>query len=154
MKNIYKPQQTALPNNKRRKLSQLFAGTAVALFSILVIDTIIGQGGPGFLSMDTQQKGPILGGSPIILFFASFGLGYKERSKLTSILLIIGGVMIVTFWLIVPSMGWFLYFYIVLRSVYDLQIVLGCIIMGLGALRVFRERRLGEYSRGISEENV
>jgi hypothetical protein len=49
--------------------------------------------------------------------------------------------MIITFWLVEPSMGWFLYFYIVLRSIYDLQIVLGAIITGLGALRVFQETR-------------
>jgi hypothetical protein len=152
MKSAFKPQQLASPHKRRRILSQLLAASALALFSILVIDTIIGQGGRGFLSMDTQQKGPIFGSTPIFLFFASFGLGYKERSKLTSILLIVGGVMIVTFWLVVPSMGWFLYFYLVLRSVYDLQIVLGCIVMGLGVLRVFQERKLGEYSRGVQNK--
>lgn len=152
MKSAYKPQQLASPNKRRRVLSQLLAAAALALFSILVIDTIIGQGGRGFLSMDTQQKGPIFGSTPIFLFFASFGLGYKERSKLTSILLIIGGTMIVTFWLVVPSMGWFLYFYLVLRSLYDLQIVLGCIVMGLGVLRVFQERKLGEYGREVQNK--
>jgi hypothetical protein len=138
MKNIYKPQQASSSYNRRRKLSQLLAGTAVALFSILVIDTITAQGGLGFLSMDTQHKGPIFGVLPILLFFASFGIGFKVRTRLTSTLLIVGGAMIVAFWLIVPSMGWFLYFYIVLRSVYDLQIVLGSIITGLGVLRVFQ----------------
>jgi len=147
MKSAYKPQQFASPNKRRRILSQLLAAIALALFSILLIDTIVGQGGRGFLSMDTQQKGPIFGLTPIILFLASFGIGYKERSKLTSILLIIGGVMIVTFWLVVPSMGWFLYFYLVLRGLYDLQIALGCIVMGLGVLRVFQERKLVEYSK-------
>jgi hypothetical protein len=74
---------------------------------------------------------------------------YKVRSKLTSILLIVGGAMIITFWLVVPSMGWFLYFYIVLRSIYDLQIVLGAIIMGLGAVRAFQEKKLEMNDRRV-----
>jgi hypothetical protein len=78
---------------------------------------------------------------PVFLLFASFGIGFKIRSKLSSTLLVVGGTMIITFWLVEPSMGWFLYFYIVLRSIYDLQIVLGAIITGLGALRVFQETR-------------
>ncbi|MDP9287664.1 MAG: hypothetical protein M3P08_05635 [Thermoproteota archaeon] len=49
------------------------------------------------LSMDTQHNGSIFGISPIVLCFASFGLEYKERSKFTSILLIVGGAMISTF---------------------------------------------------------
>jgi hypothetical protein len=149
---MYKEQQQATFSDKRRtKISQVLAAIAVALFSILVMDTIVGQGGLGFLSMDTHHKGPIFGVSSIILFFASFGLGYKERSKLTSILLITGGVMIVTFWLVVPSMGWFLYFYIVLKSIYELQIVLGVIITGLGILTVFQEKNLEVYHREVSK---
>jgi hypothetical protein len=146
MNYIHKPQQVISYQNRRRKVSQLLAGTAVALFSILVIDTITAQGGLGFLSMDTQHKGPIFGVLPVVLFIASFGLGYKVRSKLTSILLIVGGAMIITFWLIVPSMGWFLYFYIVLRSIYDLQFVLGAIIIGLGVLRIIQNRYMNRRS--------
>jgi hypothetical protein len=146
MNYIHKPQQVISYQNRRRKVSQLLAGTAVALFSILVIDTITAQGGLGFLSMDTQHKGPIFGVLPVVLFMASFGLGYKVRSKLTSILLIVGGAMIITFWLVVPSMGWFLYFYIVLRSIYDLQFVLGAIIIGLGVLRIIQNRYMNRRS--------
>jgi hypothetical protein len=146
MNYIHKPQQVISYQNRRRKVSQLLAGTAVALFSILVIDTITAQGGLGFLSMDTQHKGPIFGVLPVVLFIASFGLGYKVRSKLTSILLIVGGAMIITFWLVVPSMGWFLYFYIVLRSIYDLQLVLGAIIIGLGVLRIIQNRYMNRRS--------
>lgn len=150
MNNIHKPRQVTSYQNRKRKVSQLLAGTAIVLFSILVIDTITAQGGLGFLSMDTQHKGPIFGALPVVLFLASFGLGYKERSRLTSILLIVGGAMIITFWLVVPSMGWFLYFYVVLRSIYDLQIVLGAIIMGLGVLRAFQEKKLDMYDRRVS----
>jgi hypothetical protein len=46
-------------------------------------------------------------------------------------------------------MGWFLYFYIVLKSIYELQIVLGAIIAGLGILRVFQEKKLEVYHREV-----
>jgi hypothetical protein len=150
MKNIYKPQQITSNHSRRRILSQLLASIAVALFSILVLDTMTAHGGLGFLSMETREKGPIFGILPILLFFASFGIGYNQRTRLTSILLIVGGAMIISFWLIVPSMGWYLYFYIVLRSIYDLQIILGAIIIGLGVLRLFQEQKLDMYHRGVS----
>jgi hypothetical protein len=60
--------------------------------------------------------------------------------------------MIITFWLVVQSMTWFLYFYMVLRSMYDLQIVLGAIIMGLGVVRVFQEYKMKEYDRRMSNQ--
>jgi putative Mn2+ efflux pump MntP len=77
---------------------------------------------------------------PIVLFFLSFGLGYKDKSRLPSLLFILRGTMIVTFWLIAPTMGWFLFFYIAVRGVYNLIIVLGSIIIVLGVLRVFRQQ--------------
>jgi ABC-type nitrate/sulfonate/bicarbonate transport system permease component len=85
---MFKQEQITSPNRRRSKLSQVLAGTALALFSILVIDTIMSQGGLGFLSMDTRYKGPIFGISSEILFFASFGIGYKQRSRLASLLLL------------------------------------------------------------------
>jgi|GEM_PF-5554350 len=45
-------------------------------------------------------------------------------------------------------MGLFLFFYIVLRSIY-LQIVLAAIIMGLGVLEVFQEKRFDRYNRRV-----
>jgi len=72
MKNIFKQEQITSPNRRRSKLSQVLAGTALALFSILVMDAIMGQSRLGFLSMGTQYKGPIFGISSEILFFASF----------------------------------------------------------------------------------
>jgi hypothetical protein len=83
MKNMFKQEQIRSSNWRRSKLSLVLAGTALALFSILVMDAIIGQGGIGFLSMDTRYKGPIFGISSEILFFASFVIGYKQRSRLT-----------------------------------------------------------------------
>jgi hypothetical protein len=139
MKNMFKQEQIRSSNRRRSKLSQVLAGTALALFSILVMDAIMGQGGLGFLSMDTRYKGPIFGISSEILFFASFGIGYKQRSILTSLLLLAGGSLIITFWLVAPAMGWYLYFYIVLRNIYNLQIAIGSILAGLGILRIFRE---------------
>jgi len=72
MKNTYKPQQITSDHSRRRILSQLLAGTAIAMFSILVLDTITAHGGLGFLSMETREKGPIFGILPILLFFSSF----------------------------------------------------------------------------------
>ena len=113
----------------------------------------MGQGGFGFLSMGTRYKGPIFGISSEILFFASFGIGYKQRSRLTSISLLAGGAMIITFWLVAPIMGWYSYFYIVLRNIYDLQIVIGSIIAGLGVLRIFREWKLKSSREILNKPN-
>ena len=49
-------------------------------------------------------------------------------------------------------MGLFLFFYIVLRSIY-LQIALGAIIMGLGVLKVFQEKKFDTYNRRVPKQD-
>ena len=43
--------------------------------------------------MNAVQRGMIFGASSIILFFLSFGIGIREKSKITTILLIAGGAV-------------------------------------------------------------
>ena len=43
--------------------------------------------------MNAAQRGMIFGASSIILFFLSFGIGIREKSKVTTILLIAGGAV-------------------------------------------------------------
>ena len=90
--------------------------------------------------MDTSAKDQCLEYRQLFCVSHLFVLGYKIGSKLTSILPIVVGAMIATFWQVVPVMGLFLFCYIVLRSIY-LQIVLGAIMMGLGVRRLFQEKK-------------
>ena len=46
--------------------------------------------------MSVAQREMIFGESTIILFFVSFGIGFGEKTKITTILLIAGGALIGT----------------------------------------------------------
>jgi len=102
-----------------------------------LVDAAVGQGEVGFLPMDEKERGMIFGLSTIILFFVAFGVGIREKSAITTILLIVGGVLIGTSVLVASSMaegglesisGSFLG-----------VIIVGYIIMGLGILRVVKK---------------
>ena len=56
----------------------------------------VGQGKQGFLPLNAAQCGMLLGSSSIILFLLSFGIGITQRTKITTILLIVGGAIIAT----------------------------------------------------------
>ena len=83
-------------NVRRQKISEVLAIVAMALVLTYIADAGVGQGKQGFLPMNAAQRGKIFGGSSMILFFLSFGIGIKEKSKITTILLIAGGVIIGT----------------------------------------------------------
>jgi hypothetical protein len=90
---------------RRQQTSEVLVIVAMALLLIYIADGVyqyfslppgVGQGKQGFLPINAAQRGMIFGASSIILFFLSFGIGIKEKSKITTILLIAGGAIIGT----------------------------------------------------------
>ncbi|HMH09390.1 MAG TPA: hypothetical protein VK553_01665 [Candidatus Nitrosopolaris rasttigaisensis] len=78
-------------NSKKTRISEAFAIAAMILLSIDTANTFIGQGEYGFSSpLNDQQSGILLGIPSIILFFVAFGIGIRDKSRLTSLLLVAG----------------------------------------------------------------
>ena len=80
----------------------------------------------------------IFGTSSIILFFLSFGIGIREKSKITTILLIAGGAIIGTSVLGTGAMakGGLT----AIHSSFLVVIIVGYIIMGLGIFRLVQKK--------------
>jgi hypothetical protein len=125
-------------NIRRQKISEVLAIVAMALVLIYIADAGVGQGKQGFLPMNAAQRGMIFGGSSIILFYLSFGVGIKEKSKITTSLLIAGGAIIGTSVLGASAMakGGLT----AIHSSFLVVVVLGYIIMGLGIFRLFQKK--------------
>ena len=133
-------------SSKKRRISKLFAIAGLILLSIDTTNTFIGQGTYGFSSpLNDQQSGVLLGIPSVILFFLSFAVGYRQRSRLTTLLLISGGALLATSKLVEPTLGLNLFLAIVLRPLYIGLILMGFTIMGLGAARLFQENKRGRY---------
>ncbi len=122
----------------KKKVSEITAVAAMILLLTYLVDAAVGQGEVGFLPMDEKERGMIFGLSTIILFFVAFGVGIREKSAITTILLIVGGVLIGTSVLAASLMaegglesisGSFLG-----------VIIVGYIIMGLGILRAVKKK--------------
>jgi hypothetical protein len=122
----------------KRKISESVAIAAMALLLVYMADAAIGHGRQGFLPMTAAQRGMIFGASSIILFFLSFGIGFREKARITTFLLIVGGALIGTSVLGASVMangglsG--------IQSSFLAVIILGYIIMGLGILRAFQRK--------------
>jgi hypothetical protein len=88
--------------------------------------------------MTSAQRGMIFGTSSIVLFILSFAIGFRQKSKLTTVLLIVGGALIGTSVLaasIMASGG--------LKGAqnsFGIVIITGYIIMGLGILRAVQKK--------------
>ena len=124
---------------KRKRISEILAIVAMVLLLTYIADAAVAQGNKqGFLPMSTAQRGMIFGGSTIILFFVSFGIGFGEKTKITTILLIAGGALIGTSVLGASAMakGGLA----AIQSSFVGVIILGYIIMGLGILRAVQKK--------------
>jgi hypothetical protein len=99
---------------------------------------MVGQGDEGFLPMTAEERGRTFGTSSMILFFAAFAIGFKERSPTLTFLLIAGGAIMGTSVLAASAMaeGGLLE----APTAFIAVIVIGYIIMGLGILRVFQRK--------------
>ncbi len=74
--------------NSRKIAAEIIVSIAFILITIYIVDAGIARlnGGEGF----------ILGGGSILFFFISFGIGFNIKSRLLTILLIVGGALIGT----------------------------------------------------------
>ena len=123
----------------KQKVSEYLAIAAIIIVLTYIVDAAVGQGKIGFLPMSEAQRGMILGLSSIILFFAAFGIGFKEKSKLTMVLLIAGGALIGTSVLgasAIAEGG-----LAAIKSSFLAVIIIGYIIMSLGILMAFKINR-------------
>ena len=124
---------------KRKRISEILAIVAMVLLLTYIADAAVAQGNKqGFLPMSAAQRGMIFGGSTIILFFVSFGIGFGEKTKITTILLVAGGALIGTPVLGASAMakGGLA----AIQSSFVGVIILGYIIMGLGILRAVQKK--------------
>ena len=124
---------------KRKRISEILAIVAMVLLLTYIADAAVAQGNKqGFLSMSAAQRGMIFGGSTIILFFVSFGIGFGEKTKITTVLLIAGGALIGTSVLGASAMakGGLA----AIQNSFVSVVVLGYIIMGLGIVRAVQKK--------------
>ena len=127
-------------DTRKRKTSEIIANIAITLLVIDTAGTFLAQGGRRFLPLTDQQSGILLGISSIILFFLSFGIGYRQKTRLTTVLLIAGGLILAVSKLIEPTMGLNLFLAVALPYLYVSLIVIGFILTGLGLLRFVRRQ--------------
>jgi hypothetical protein len=122
--------------NKRKSISEVFAIAAITLLTIDTINTFTSQDGIGFLYLTDRQSGIYLGLPSVFLFFVSFGLGFRQRTKITTSLLIAGGALLAVTKIIEPTFGLNLYLAIALPYVYMSLIAIGFTLFGLGLWRL------------------
>ena len=125
--------------SKKKRASEASAIIAMVLLLTYIADAAVARGNDqGFLPMNAAQRGMIFGTSSIILFFLSFAIGFRERSKLTTVLLITGGALIGSSVLAASIManggltG--------IQRSFGAIIIIGFIIMALGILRAVQRK--------------
>ena len=120
---------------RKKKISETLAIVAIVFLAIDTAETFIAQGGKRLLPLTDQQSGILLGISSIVLFFLSFGFGFRQKARITTVLLIAGGAVLAVSKLVEPTMGLNLYLVIVLPYLYISLIAISFILIGLGVLR-------------------
>jgi hypothetical protein len=131
--------QTNISIGKRKaRTSEILAIAGMTLLVIDIADTFIAQGGYGFLQLTDQQRGPLVGIPSMVLFFISFGIGYNQRSRLATTLLLTGGILELAFKLIAPMTGLLLPLAIGQTPLYIALIAISCVIIGLGLFRAVK----------------
>ena len=122
---------------QRQKISEALVIVALALVLIYIADAAVGQGKQGFLPLSAALRGMLFGASSIILFFASFGVGFGQKSKITTYLLIAGGAITGTSVLGAASMakGGLP----AIQASFLAIVIVGYIILGLGIFRLVRK---------------
>jgi hypothetical protein len=123
---------------KRKTVSEILAIAAITLLAIDTANTLISSGIYGFLPLTDQQSGIYLGLPSIALFFASFGFGFRQKTQLTTSLLIAGGALLAFSKIVEPTIGSNLYLAIALPYLYISLIIIGFILIGLGVLRMVK----------------
>jgi hypothetical protein len=138
--------------SKKTRISQVLAIAGMILLSIDTANTFVGQGEYGFSSpLNDQQSGILLGIPSIILFFLAFGFGFRDKSRLTSVLLIAGGTLLAVSKIVEPTMGLNLFLAVALRPLYIGLIIMGFVIMGLGISRIPQGDKLNKNYKRFAE---
>ncbi len=133
----------------RKIAAEIIVSIAFILLAVYIADAGIARSnnGHGFLPLSAKDRGMIFGGGSLILFLISYGIGFNIKSRILTILLIVGGALIGTSILIstfiipansnLPSNN-------SMNQLISPQflgiIIMGYIIMGLGILRVLRKK--------------
>jgi hypothetical protein len=129
-------QSNSLKFKRRRSISEALAITAIILLTLDTINTFTSQGGNGFLNLTDRQSGIFLGLPSVFLFFISFGFGFRQKTKITTSLLMAGGILLAVTKIIEPTLGLNLYLAIAVTPVYISLIIIGFILIGLGLWRL------------------
>jgi len=125
---------------RKKKISETLANVAIVLLSLDTVGTFLAQGGERFLPLTDQQSGIFLGISSIVLFFLSFGFGFRQKVRITTVLLIAGGAILAVSKLVEPALGLNLFLAVALPFLYISLIAIGFILIGLGVLRAVRRQ--------------
>jgi hypothetical protein len=122
----------------KKIVSEVMAIAALVILLVYVSDALVGQGEAGFIPMTVEERGRTLGTSSMILFFVAFAVGFKERSPILTILLIVGGAIMGTSVLAASVMaeGGL----VEAPAAFLGVIVIGYIIMGLGIIRIIQKK--------------
>lgn len=137
---------TVQASSTRRRVSEGLVVIAIALLLILIADTSTGRGGIGFLGMNQEQSGQMLGTPSIVLFLAAFGVGFRQKSMITTALLIGGGALYIAY-LIAGTMTMTLLFYYGNTTMFYVVSALSCVAIGLGLLRLTKKMNQTPYMR-------
>lgn len=136
----------------RKIAAEIIVSIAFILLVIYIADAGIAMlnHGQGFLPLSAKDRGMIFGGISIIFFFVSYGIGFNIRSRILTILLIVGGALIGTSVLvssIMPNNSNLPSSTPISTSTHQTIspqfigiIVIGYIIMGLGIMRSLRKK--------------
>jgi hypothetical protein len=134
--------------NSRKIAAEITVSIAFILLAVYIADAGIARlnNDHGFLPLSAKDRGMFFGGISIILFFISYGIGFNIKSRMLTILLIVGGALMGTSVLIstlmpensnLPSNS-------PIHQIISPQflgiVVIGYIIMGLGILRGLRKK--------------
>jgi hypothetical protein len=134
--------------NSRKIAAEITVSIAFILLAVYIADAGIARlnNDHGFLPLSAKDRGMFFGGISIILFFISYGIGINIKSRILTILLIVGGALMGTSVLIstlmpensnLPSNS-------PIHQIISPQflgiVVIGYIIMGLGILRGLRKK--------------
>lgn len=82
----------------RKIISEILVSVALILLVTYIVDAGVSMmnKSSGFLPLSAKDRGIIFGGGSIILFLASYAVGYNIKSRILTSLLIIGGLIMGT----------------------------------------------------------
>ncbi|MDQ6724465.1 MAG: hypothetical protein M3Z01_09430 [Thermoproteota archaeon] len=133
----------------RKIAAEIIVSIAFILLAAYIVDAGIARfsNGHGFLPLSAKDRGMIFGGGSLILFIISYIIGFNIKSRILTILLIVGGALIGTSVaissLIIPdnsSLPSNNTMHQLISPQFLGIIIIGYIIMGLGIFRTLRKK--------------